>query len=63
MAHYVNGVNSEVLLTVYEYCLEDWVFDDGNLLTAWASGLPRVDGIFVCYDASDPKSFKPSRIQ
>lgn len=57
MARYSQGTSTEVLLTIYEFSTEEWVLDDGNLLSAWATGVPRVDGIFVCYDASDLKSF------
>lgn len=28
----------------------------------WPNFLPRIDGVVVCYDASDPLSFKPIEI-
>lgn len=57
LARYSQGTSAEVLLTIYEFSTEEWVLEDGSLLSAWATGVPRVDGIFVCYDASDMKSF------
>ncbi|KLO20265.1 ras GEF [Schizopora paradoxa] len=57
VARYSQGTSTEVLLTVYEFSTEEWILEDGNLLSAWATGVPRVDGIFVCYDASELKSF------
>ena len=29
---------------------------NGNYYNIWPSELPRIDGVFVCYDASDAKS-------
>jgi len=57
LARYSQGTSTEVLLTIYEFSTEEWVLEDGSLLSAWATGVPKVDGIFVCYDASDMKSF------
>ncbi|KAH8120383.1 ras GEF [Phellopilus nigrolimitatus] len=58
-AHIFNEFNTETLLSVYEYDSLDWKIDDCSaLISVWPSGLPRADGIFVCYDESDRTSFR-----
>lgn len=44
-------------LTVYELDLEELLSGTDSLGGVWPSGLPDVDGIFVCYDASASDSF------
>lgn len=48
----------EVLLTIYEVNSDELLDEGSTLVSAWPSGLPHVDGVFVCYDASHAPSFK-----
>ncbi|KAL5495208.1 hypothetical protein ACEPAI_671 [Sanghuangporus weigelae] len=52
---FLTGLNTEMKLTVYEYNL-DWKIDSDSF-PIWPPGLPRADGVFVCYDGSDRASF------
>ncbi|KAI5124641.1 hypothetical protein M0805_004250 [Coniferiporia weirii] len=51
--------NTVTLLSIYEYDTQDWKIDGNDVLVSvWPTGLPPVDGIFVCYDESNAGSFK-----
>ncbi|THH09195.1 hypothetical protein EW145_g2199 [Phellinidium pouzarii] len=58
-ARLLSELNTLTLLSVYECDTQDWKIDGINaLISVWPSSLPRVDGIFVCYDESNVESFK-----
>lgn len=53
---FLTGLNTETKLSIYEYNSRDWTIDRDSF-PVWPPGLPRADGVFVCYDGSDRASF------
>lgn len=57
-ARLTSEFNTEVILTVYEVDTTDWISSVSEAMgCVWPSGLPPLDGVFICYDTSVAESF------
>ena len=58
-AHLFSSQDASVIaLSAFEFNVQDWELgNESKLISAWPSGFPRVDGVFICYDCSRPSSF------
>ena len=58
MAYVIVDPAHEYIITTYELCTDELIRgEDRKITKAWPTGLPPIDGAYVCYDASNIKSF------
>lgn len=58
-AQLANDISAPSKLNVLEFDSRDWKIEEKKEpYIGWLPGLPRPDGIFVCYDGSDVSSFE-----